>query len=64
MWEWDYANVLVDTHGVEVGRTVKHTPKQGGAVVRIATKVDVPKFWEVLLEVVNTVDVRGRVQWI
>lgn len=63
-WEWEHVKVLVDTHGVEVGRTLKHVPKQGEAVVRIATRVDVPRFWEVLLGMVNTIDVRGGVQWI
>ncbi|KAF8415479.1 Inosine/uridine-preferring nucleoside hydrolase domain-containing protein [Tirmania nivea] len=63
-WEWEHAKVIVDTHGVEVGRTLKHAPKQGETIVRIAVSVDVPRFWEVLLKIVNTVDVRGGVQWI
>lgn len=64
MWAWEYAKVVVDTHGVEIGRTLKHPPKEGETVVRIAMKVDVEKFWEVLLQMVSQVDVRGKVQWV
>ncbi|KAF8466924.1 inosine-uridine preferring nucleoside hydrolase-domain-containing protein [Kalaharituber pfeilii] len=63
-WKWEYVKVLVDTHGVEVGRTRKLVPKEGETVVRAATAMDVPRFWEVLIGLVEVADKRAKVKWV
>ncbi|KAI5792393.1 Inosine/uridine-preferring nucleoside hydrolase domain-containing protein [Peziza echinospora] len=60
---WEYAKVVVDIHGVTLGRTTKHVPSEGETVVRIGTGVDVPKFWEILFDAVGKADARGQVKW-
>ena len=63
-FEWEYVKVVVDIHGVEIGRTQKHAPKEGETVVRVAKAVDVQKFWEVLMDAVGKADARGKVKWV
>ena len=62
-WEWEYVKVIVDTHGAEIGRTLKHPPKEGETVVRVGVRVDVARFWKLLFKMVDVVDGRGKVQW-
>ena len=64
VWHWEYVKVVVEAHGVGVGQTLKHAPAAGETVVRVATSIEVTKFWEVLMELVNVVDVRGQVKWV
>ena len=64
MWNWEYAKVVVEAHGVEIGRTSKHAPADGETVVRVPKSVDTTKFWEVLMGLVNVIDVRGHVKWV
>lgn len=64
MWHWEYSKVVAETQGVEVGRTLKTVPVEGDTVVRIAKSMEVTKFWEMLMGLVNVIDIRGQVKWV
>lgn len=62
-WTWEYAKIVVDTYGEEVGRTQKHPAADGETVVRIGMGVDVESFWTLLMRMVSRSDARGKVTW-